>query len=396
MKCNVCGEETNILVKFDRKRSITSLGRILDASSQIFHCEKCSHCQTVPSIDLCEYYSNDYKTLSSSFDEDDLYAIQDGTPIYRNEHIAKTLIYKLPQYAHNRVGVLDFGCGKSLAMKHFKRLSNNEDVYLYDVSQDYIQFWDSFIPSSQYSCFVLPEEWSEKFDLVTSFFSLEHVADPLSELRKIRNVLKKTGHLYIVVPNMYSANVADMLVIDHVQHYSESSMRHLMSKSGFSLIEADHQSHAQSSIYIAVPAKHIDNATHDYNDIKSSIARCANIACFWQAVNTSIYDFETRLQDAGVNCYYIAGAGIIGTHIYVQLQHPDRVAGFIDSNQFKQEKGWQKIKVFPPGLVNGNSSTAVFSGFNMEQIETLLPVMIPDSIPRENIWTLKNAGRNYD
>lgn len=71
---------------------------------------------------------------------------------------------------------------------------------------------------------------------------------------------------------------------------------------------------------------------------------CANIAGFWQAVNVSIRDFVTFE---------------IQWSIFIIL-----------SEQLL-------------GVVMVNSATAVFSGFNIEQLDTLLPGMLPAFIPKE-------------
>ena len=253
MKCKVCSSNSELVFEQSGGVAITSLGKIIEAKADTFLCSYCSHCQTHPSINLFEYYSNEYKTLSFSMDEDDLYGYESGIPIYRNSHQAKTLSKKLKNIKEFNLSdgpLLDFGCGKSLVMKYFIKETPVENVYLYDVSNDYIKFWKSFLPSEQYACFDLPPKWDGFFTLITSFFSLEHVADPISELKKINQLLKKDGLVYIVVPNMYSENIADMIVVDHIHHYSEPSMELLLNNTGFEMIEADHLSHAQGSIYI--------------------------------------------------------------------------------------------------------------------------------------------------
>jgi SAM-dependent methyltransferase len=397
MKCIICNENVNLVLSLDSRFSVSSLGKALDAQAKIYLCSHCSHCQTIPSIDLFEYYSKEYKTLSVSFEEDDLYMYELGKPVYRNEHQAKTLIEKFEKInsINDKAGpVLDFGCGKSLVMKHLMSMTHKQDVYLYDVSEDYVRFWDSFIPPSQYSCFDLPEAWNGYFTLVTSFFSLEHVPDPLAELKKIYRLLKPSGYVYIIVPNMYSANISDMLVIDHIQHYSETSMKLLLSLSGFELIEADHTSHIQGSVYIAKPASPAAEATIDPVNLANFIKHCEGIALFWKSVNDSIHTFEYNMNEKGVDRYYIAGAGFLGTYVSLQLQHSEKLKGFIDSNQHKQVKGWQGKKVFAPGTVDWNPSTGILSGFNPEQVRTILPGLLPKGSADAHLWTLnkvKNA-----
>jgi SAM-dependent methyltransferase len=395
MECILCKSPVTEVLSLDSQYAVSSLGKPLKAKAKIYLCPQCSHCQTIPSINLFEYYSTEYKTLSTSFDEDDLYGYDAGKPIYRNAHMAKVMIEKFRNiYPLNDTSgpILDFGCGKSLAMKNLMAMSGKKDIYLYDVSEDYTKFWDSFVPRSQYVCFELPAVWNGFFSLVTSFFSMEHVPEPVEELEKIRKLLKPNGYAYIIVPNMYSANISDMLVVDHIQHYSETSMRLLLARCGFEMIEADHYSHSQGSIYIAKPLQSSADTIGDPVELSASMEYCKRIAHFWKSVVQTIKAFEDHMDNDGVTKYYIIGAGILGTYISTQLKYPAKLAGFIDSNTFKQTKGWLNKKVFAPGIISWDKSIAVFAGFNREQIKTVLPGLLPAGIKDVNSWTLNNVS----
>jgi SAM-dependent methyltransferase len=385
--CNVCGAATTPVLALDGPYSLTSLGRRVEASAEVSVCERCSHAQTATSIDLAQYYASEYKTLAASAEEDDLYEIRNGQPVYRNQYMAAVLTGKLPGL---KGAVLDFGCGKSLVMKHYGLTTDHRDVHLFDVSRDYTRFWDLFVPQERYACFEVPASWRGKFALVTSFFSMEHVPDPLAELRTIRRLLTADGVLYLVVPNMYQANTADMIVVDHVQHYSEASMKRLLGLAGFSLTEADHLSHKQGSIYLAAPSSIVDDfSEEDQAQAQLWVARCKAISTLWSRINHSVRQFEEALIQRGVERYFIVGAGIVGTYLFGQLQHRERLAGFIDSNTFKQSKGWHGMTVFAPGTISADARTGIFSGLNTEQVETVLPQLLPRSGFDQNVWTMK-------
>jgi SAM-dependent methyltransferase len=397
MECKICNENSDLILSLDSGSAVSSLGKILEAEANIYLCSKCSHCQTNPSIDLFEYYSNEYKTLSVSFVEDDLYGYVDGVPVFRNFHQAKTLINKLQNLDKINIdndAILDYGCGKSLIMKHLIEVTGNENVFLYDVSEDYIQYWDTFLPKSQYACFDLPAKWDGYFNLVTSFFSLEHVPDPQADLNRIRQLLKPDGYVYVIVPNMYSENTADMLVIDHIQHYSESSMNLLFNRCGFELLEADHLSHAQGSIFIGKVGFGNDVNSKAGIPISESFQKCKEIAAFWEDFHKSIHVFEEEMKASHADGYYIVGAGFIGTCIYLQLRYPELLLGFIDSNEHKQKKGWQGKQVFAPGVINGDKSNAALCGFNQIQLQTILSTLLPEGIPENNVWSLSQVKSN--
>lgn len=389
--CKVCGGATETVLHLGGGRAITSLGQVLEADAEVSLCVDCSHCQTSPSIDLAAYYDREYKTLSASDAEDDLYALRGGVPLYRGQHMGDVLAATLDRLGRLKPGlrVLDFGCGKALAMKHLLTRLPETAVHLYDVSRDYVRFWDAFVPASRQACHQMPADWTGSFDVVTSFFSLEHVAEPAAELARIRAVLGDGGLLYVVVPNMYSHGIADMLVVDHVQHYSELSMQRLLSGAGFQMLVADHGSHSQGSIYVAskvsqgVPAGPGPGADE-------GCKRARDIARFWGDFNDSLRRFESE-HDHGQTRYYIAGAGFLGSYVFSRLQATGRLAGFIDSNQHKQHKGWQGKPVLAPGVVVAGADVVVISGLNAEQELTVLPALLPAGIAPDRVWGMRSV-----
>lgn len=388
-KCNVCGSVTRA-VMVSAGRSVTSLGRIMDGRFSTRVCDQCSHAQKDTSIDLAAYYRTEYKTLSSSADEDDLYGIRDGRPVYRNAHMAETLIETVGEVSGD---VLDFGCGKSLVMSHVVARAPDARVHLFDVSRDYVSFWDTFVPRDRQACFEMPADWADKFPLVTSFFALEHVPDPVAQLRAMRRVLAPDGRLYVIVPDMYSVNVADMVVIDHVQHYSDASMAAAMAQAGLQLDAAHHDRHAQAVIYEGSPVA--DGAVQPPRPasgvVAATVSQCEEIAAHWEAFRRSVRAFEEAVTRAGIARIVILGAGIVGTQAFLHLREPDSVMAFADSNPHKQAKGWQGLPVIPPAQIPRDGSTAVIAGFNADQAERLLPEMVGD-LPEDLVWSVRDAN----
>jgi len=389
--CMACGGATQVVLRLDGGRTISSLGRVLDAEAEVRLCDDCSHCQTHPSIDLGPYYASEYKTLAASDTEDDLYELSNGVPLYRGQHMANVLAATLDRLGRLKPGLrlLDFGCGKALAMQHLQARLPLTAVHLYDVSRDYVHFWDAFVPASHQACHEMPQDWAGSFDVVTSFFSLEHVAEPAAELQRIRHGLNDHGVLYAVVPNMYSHGIGDMLVVDHVQHYSELSMRRLLLSVGFELLVVDHESHNQGSIYVARKAEPVSNGGRSA-DVHAWGQRARDIASFWAAFNASLHAFEGR-HDQEHKRFHIAGAGFLGSYVFSRLRAPERLAGFIDSNHHKQRKGWQSKPVLAPGTLVAGPDTIVLSGLNAEQEETILPALLPVGIRREAVWGMRGV-----
>lgn len=81
------------------------------------------------------------------------------------------------------------------------------------------------------------------FDVVTMIDVIEHLTDPVSVLREANRILKPAGILYLVTPNIKSLSSWVMgkrwwgLRLAHLYYFSPETMRILLEKTGFSIIE---------------------------------------------------------------------------------------------------------------------------------------------------------------
>ena len=82
-------------------------------------------------------------------------------------------------------------------------------------------------------------------DLIILNHSLEHILDVKETVRETRRILKKTGHLFIEVPDIegYENEEAapfNFLTYEHVLHMSMNDIENFASYYGFSVIESGH------------------------------------------------------------------------------------------------------------------------------------------------------------
>lgn len=75
------------------------------------------------------------------------------------------------------------------------------------------------------------------FDVVTIIHTVEHLQKPLELLRNIRGVIKNSGYLYIEVPDIHCfVNARDSLYLEHMNNFSEHTLRLLGERGGFTPI----------------------------------------------------------------------------------------------------------------------------------------------------------------
>ncbi|MDF3822535.1 methyltransferase domain-containing protein [Leptospira sp. 96542] len=331
--CHVCGH-TNLELLYEMQSglALTSLGTAYPGDTRVWACVHCSHLQTDEIEHVAQYYADDYNILSSSAEEDQIYEIREGTPVYRTEHQLTVLQALLELQPNARV--LDYGCAKSSTMKALLLARPDLQVHLFDVSENYKKFWSSFLPEDRWATFTPKAEWAQSFDVVTSFFALEHIVDPLGSLRKIHSLLRPGGHFYCVVPNV-ATNVADFIVVDHVNHFTEGSWTHLLQRAGFVPERIDATSHRGAFVVtarrleVSPPLSLTDGAA-----IAKTMAEFKQMADFWRGAAARVTNFADVLHSQA--CCAIYGAGFYGAFIAASLGGVERIRCFVDQNPHLQ------------------------------------------------------------
>lgn len=88
----------------------------------------------------------------------------------------------------------------------------------------------------------------EKFDLIILSAVLEHIVDFSGSMLKIRALLKDQGLLFIEVPDaerfsFYSSPPFQQFSIEHINYFSRYSIRNLLSKFSFKIIQTQQNEH---------------------------------------------------------------------------------------------------------------------------------------------------------
>lgn len=329
-QCNVCGTILPApLYDSGASASITSLCRIVDLPTRVRQCCFCSHVQTDAVFDSSIYYQKEYDILVESEEEDQIYVVIDGTPVFRAEHQAATLLDKLEPKSGARM--LDFGCAKSGTYRKLSTLRPDLELHFFDVSDRYTEFWSLFAKPGRCAVGEIPDAWNASFDIVTSFFAFEHIATPVDSLRTAAALLKPGGRFYCIVPNILT-NPADFVVVDHENHFTEASILALAREAGLEGIEIDGSSHRGAFVVIgtksvqqSIPAATERMVLRGEHDV-------AKLGDFWSGAAERVRAFEAALDSHDPIAVY--GAGFYGTFITAALIEPERVRCYLDQNPF--------------------------------------------------------------
>lgn len=152
--------------------------------------------------------------------------------------------YKIPFYLQKRLPsnkearILDFGCGFGQILKELRRLGY-KNIFGADVDKEAIRFCKSqgfsVIDISDLNEFV--HNYKSYFDMIIMSHVLEHIPkdEIIPTLRKLKQVLKDEGIIFIMVPNAQGNTGAYWAYEDftHTTLFTSGSIYFVLKKAGF-------------------------------------------------------------------------------------------------------------------------------------------------------------------
>lgn len=230
VNCNLCGlEEKRLFMRVD--------------SFPLVDCPRCGLRYVSPRLSqeaLKDLYSRDYFQSTSS--------VTAGYDDYLKdrENLIKTARKKLKLIKRYKEGgsLLDIGC----AVGFFLKVCQDEGFEVMGVELS--PFAAHYAKESlglrvlvgQLLDLSLP---SESFDVITMWDVIEHLPDPLTELREIERLLRPEGILVIMTPNIASlvAKIAGkrwllyMKPQEHLYYFSPTTLKAMLRKAGFEVVK---------------------------------------------------------------------------------------------------------------------------------------------------------------
>lgn len=339
MHCNVCHTGLGVpLYEAPSERALTSLCELRPSRVRVWLCPTCGHLCDEALPDTRDYYESDYRILLDHDDEDQIYEVQGERIVYRTDHQVATLLAKLDLPVGARL--LDYGCAKASTPRRLLASRPDLQVHLFDVSAMYTRHWQKFLSEGRWAMHDTPADWQGRFDVVTSFFALEHIPEPLDTVRRVAALLKEDGVFYGIVPDTYG-NVADFVVIDHVNHFTDCSLHTLLRSAGFTDIRIDSCVHRGALVFTARKT----GPASAPPDLAASLVASRQLARYWAGLDERIRAAEATHASLPAAIY---GSGFYGAYIASLLQQPERVQCFLDASPFQQGKSLFGHAILPP------------------------------------------------
>jgi len=136
--------------------------------------------------------------------------------------------------------ILDIGAATGILLSVFK--DNGWEVWGVEPSgNSQVIIKRGFkVVKSEFERALLPKSY---FDVVVLNHTLEHLKDPLKVLRKVKDILKGGGVVYVDVPNfgslssrLYRRKWPYLLPEEHVHHFTPSSLGKIFKKAGLKTV----------------------------------------------------------------------------------------------------------------------------------------------------------------
>jgi SAM-dependent methyltransferase len=310
-----------------------------------------------------EFYDTQYRISLQSDQHDQLYEVREGQPIYRTQRQAEILAaIELPPKAR----ILDFGAAKGSTLRALLLSRPDLRPSIFDVSSDYVRFWQGWVPESEQAIHHIPPNWQGRFDLVTAHFVLEHVVDPAETLQRLTELLAPGGKLFFTVPDPLS-NTGDFLVVDHVNHFTASSLVKTCEASGLVPLTLSGDLFRGAYVVIAESATaSAPSLDRDQSDVASDIHLALDALAFWTKALESLDNEQlTNIQVPTA----IYGAGFYGALISARLKSPPIC--FLDRNKHLQGSEYLGVSVVAPEACP-DSVRRIYPGLNPKHARSIL------------------------
>ena len=244
MPCGACGSESRSHVGW-RGGSAHRSGSGLRV--EIVRCNSCTHLYPHPMPFPKKGIEELYSDPDSYFSSHDL---------EQKKRAGQGLISAIESRLGGRGTVLDIGCGRGELL--WAAREAGWDCAGLDSSREYVQWArDHFGVEAREGTLEQMEFAADSFDAVIMNGVIEHLYEPFRTLKEISQVLKPNGVLYFDAPNEdglymrvgnfymrargrdWVVNLAPTFPPYHVQGFNPKSIRHLLTRAGFDLIDSD-------------------------------------------------------------------------------------------------------------------------------------------------------------
>jgi hypothetical protein len=235
--------------------------------------------------------------------------------------------------------VVDIGCGNGAMLSALSALGPGWRLYGFDLDDRHLRDLQA-IPGFAGLHTGVVEDLPKPLDMVTMVHSLEHMPAPRAMLSTVRRTLEPGGCLFIQVPDI-AQNPFDLVVADHLCHFSEATLARLAGEAGFSVDVLSTKWVTKELSLVARPA---DGAPRPGPPAGGAMASVRERIAWLQA----LVDEARGIAKSGAR-FGIFGTSISATWLFQHL--PETVEFFVDEDPARRQGTHLGRPIWPPASV---------------------------------------------
>ena len=238
-KCQSCGgTDAAEIDGFAQLPRVTSDSKPFPPGGRLFVCNHCGLVQKTTDPrwleEIRDIYLNYEMYHQSASNDQAVFDPASGRPRGRCEVLAQHLLEsgRIPRSG----ALLDVGAGSGAMLGAFSTVCVDWKLFGLDLDNRKENALKA-IPRFDRLYTVPAEELPRQFDLITLIHSLEHFTEPLRMLQTLRDKIAPGGQLFVEVNNA-AITPFDLVVADHLCHFTPQSLTHMMQRAGFRVTAA--------------------------------------------------------------------------------------------------------------------------------------------------------------
>jgi len=224
-----------------------------------------------------------------------------------------------------KANVLDVGCGDGVTLRAMSECFKDWTLNGYELSSSKEQKLKAITGFGQLFTGDLTS-LPEQFDVISMMHSLEHFPSPFEALKVLSEKMSDNGLLFIEVCNV-DQNPFDLLVADHLMHFSPISLSHLVSRAGFDILCCETE-WVKKEISLVARRSHSYQSPPGLNPELVSKKISGNVDWLRSIVETAQTVAATTDDSFGIFGTSIAASWLAG-------QLGDKVSFFVDEDPYR-------------------------------------------------------------
>jgi SAM-dependent methyltransferase len=348
LKCKVCADgRLETIEAFAQLPRVTSDCKPWPAGGRLACCEACGAVQKLADATWfaeIERIYRGYQIYELSAGSEQVIFSEAGLAQPRSGALVDFIVRNAA--ATDSGKLIDIGCGNGSALTNLSRAMPRWSLYgseLSDAAKPVLQRLPNFV-----ELYTTPaREIPERFDILTMIHALEHMPDPLASLQDAAHLLNEDGGLFVEIPNVLTSPF-DLLIADHLLHFSPAHLAYLASRAGFDV----------AILRDDLLPKEITMLARQGGSLRDrpAPARTRAVVQANLAWLTALLAEASRVA-ASAKTFGIFGTSISGMWLYGALR--ERVAFFVDEDASRVGNAFEGVPVLAPDQAPAGSAVFV-------------------------------------